>query len=782
MDRSLILVSILLCFATAVHTQATVSEARSYEVLFSEEGGYYEDEIILSLEAEPGSKIYYTIDGRKPSKRHKRFKKPLRLRKTTVIRAIAVKNGRKGPIYTNTYFINEPETQLPTISLSFPPKVLFNKNYGLYREGADADSSSWKRGANFWSRKEVKVHTEIYESDGRSVFNSLSGLRIFGGWSRLLPQKSLALVFRKRYGIKRLKHKIFGQEGLKKFKYLVLRNSGGDWRQSHFRDAMMTGLLEHWDIEQQDYRPAHVYINSRYWGIYNIREKVNTYFLSSYHDVERDSIDLLQHKYTRKKGSRKNYDRLLKFIREHDLSFDEHYESLCEKIEMDNFSDFQIAQIYFDNTDSGGNIKYWRPQSPNGKWRWVVYDTDWGFGLNNEKAYKHNSLEEKTEAEGPRWPNPPWSTFILRNLLENASYKNLFINRFCDHLNTSFHPDRVLDHIDQKKQLLLPEIERHHKRWKHRFEHWEHEVEVMKTFAVKRPKYMRRHLEDMFELGPANKLKLSIEGQGEVTLNEHLEFEKSGYEGFYFEGNPIRLSADPKYGYKFSHWDGLVRDSSKSEVWVNLTKDLDIKAVFEPYLDPHANKVIINEISPNHTEAGDWIELYNNSDELIDISNWIIKDKKNKFYIPQGTRIDARGFVILAQDASRFISVFPDCCRVIGDLNFGLNKRKEKIKLYTSQKASVDAVQYKIEASDSLFTLNLLLPELKNEDLENWEVNKGIGSPGASNAYTVQSRLLDQKMLWIRIGIGAGAFLISMLCLAILRYRRRSYTHHALGK
>ena len=105
--------------------------------------------------------------------------------------------------------------------------------------------------------------------------------------------------------------------------------------------------------------------------------------------------------------------------------------------------DYKIAQIYFDNQDAGGNIKYWRPQTPSGRWRWVLYDTDWGFGLHDEKAYNNNSLAFHTATGGPAWPNPEWSTFILRNLLKNEEFQNQFINRFCDAMNTSFIKIRV---------------------------------------------------------------------------------------------------------------------------------------------------------------------------------------------------------------------------------------------------------------------------------------------------------------------------------------------------
>ncbi|MDV7398998.1 CotH kinase family protein, partial [Arthrospira platensis SPKY1] len=99
---------------------------------------------------------------------------------------------------------------------------------------------------------------------------------------------------------------------------------------------------------------------------------------------------------------------------------------------------YQIAEIFFDNQDAGGNIRYWKAKSADAKWRWILYDTDWGFGLHEASAYANNSLAFHTAANGPAWPNPPWSTFILRKLLENYDYQRAFVNRFADLLNTNF--------------------------------------------------------------------------------------------------------------------------------------------------------------------------------------------------------------------------------------------------------------------------------------------------------------------------------------------------------
>ena len=88
------------------------------------------------------------------------------------------------------------------------------------------------------------------------------------------------------------------------------------------------------------------------------------------------------------------------------------------EIDIENFIIYQVAQIYFDNTDwPGNNIKFWRPE--NGKWKWILYDTDFGFGIWGNNNYQNNTLSFALQSNGPGWPNPPWSTLLFRRLVQN---------------------------------------------------------------------------------------------------------------------------------------------------------------------------------------------------------------------------------------------------------------------------------------------------------------------------------------------------------------------------
>lgn len=740
------------------------------EINFSKEGGYYLDEVEVQITA-PGASIYYTLDGRRPTRRSKKYIHPIILNKTTIIRAIAYRGKEKSFPVGQSYFINEPDTKLYTVSIGITPEVLFDPARGLFMVGSMANDTLWNNpGANFWSRKEVRAHIDIFESEGNLIYSNQSGLRLFGGMSRLFPQKSMAIVARERYGQKRIKYPIFGKKQPKKFKFLVLRNSGSDFGKTHFRDAFMTGLLDDWDIEKQAYQPAHVYINGKYWGIYNIREKVNRHFIASHTDADKDSIDLLEHRYTRKRGNKKHYYHLLKFLQKNDLSDDANYAYVKTQMDVENFMKHQIAEIYFDNQDAGGNIKYWRPQTADGRWRWILYDTDWGYGLHDDDAYKNNSLKFHTAANGPRWPNPPWSTFLLRKLLENKTFEHQFINHFADYLNTNFSSEETNEKISQMVNYLKEDMPRHLKRWRIRPRRWYQSIKVMHEFASQRVPYMQMFLMDYFQTGAKRSINLSATQGGAILLNQNLTIRTSEFRGTYFKNHPITLKAIPDYGYRFSHWEGIDGYTKDQSVTIDLKADYyQIRAVFEKYTHPLADKVIINEICPYNKNSGDWIELYNTTDESVNMDGWIFSDQKNEYTFPN-VNLPPNDYLVICNKLKKFEKSYPNTYAYIGGMKWGLNKHQETVRLFARDGAAIDSVSYEAPLTDSAFVLSLFLPDLDNGALENWRIRIGMGTPNEANPYYVESRIKLRQELWMQIGFAGGIFLLGILLL-ILRAR-----------
>ena len=741
-------------------------------ITFSSPAGYHDTLVTLELWS-PGATIYYTTDGDRPrATRSMRYTRPLRLERTTVVKALAVGETGTSEVASATYLIREPTTTLPTVSLSLPADWLFDPEYGLFMKGKSVTDSIWSLpGANFWTKREYPMHTEIFDPAGERVFASRTGFRLFGGMSRLFPQKSLTVVARKRYGQKRIDYPVFGAEHDRKFKFLVLRNSGSDFGKSQFRDAYMTSLVKDWDLDVQAYQPAQVYINGAYWGLYNFREKINRYYVARHHDLHPDSIDLLEHRYAVKRGSRDHYLRMLDYVKRHPLSHPAHYRALGEQMELSNFMDYQIAQIFFDNRDAGGNIKFFRPQTDEGRWRWILYDTDWGFGLHDKRGYAHNSLAFHTAADGPNWPNPPWSTFLLRSLLENGEFRRDFVNRFCDRLSTDLTTARTSALLDQFVAQYQHELPRHRERWRRSERVWRKELDKMRTFGAERPAYMRQFIEAEFHTGAARHLTLHSTEGGTVTLN-HLRTATDGesLSGTYYENYPIHLAATARPGYRLMGWQGSVELYDEQDFWLALPEErTTLTAVFEPYTHPLADRVMINEVSCNNRETGDWVELYNGSEETVQLGGWQFRDSRHRFDLP-AVQLPSKSYLLICQDSAAVRRVHPGVYRTISGLPFGLDKRHEELGLYTVDGARVDHTSYTVAPRDSTFTLNLLLPTLDNGRADNWEVLPGAGTPNFANRYYVESKLTQQRQFYGRLGVALG---VLALCGMLLYLRSK---------
>ena len=321
-------------------------------------------------------------------------------------------------IVTNSYFCDREYT-LPIVSITTNPANLWDFATGIYVKGCCADTLQPYLGANFWNDWEKKCNVEMYEANGDLAFNQLAGFGIFGGFSKGLPQKSLYVTARKKYGKNSFEYPIFPARKMDEYKSFLLRNSGGDFGKTQFRDAFMTQLAKPTGIAIQEYRPAIVFLNGEYWGIQNLREKINEHYLEDNYDVDKDNVDLMEHRDGAKHGNSKQYKYLLNYLATKDMTDDKVIAELLKFMDIEDFMTYNIAEVYTDNRDAGGNIRYWKERNDSSQWRWILYDTDMGLGNNNPNGYKNNTLKKFTSANNEIWPDPAWSTFIIRSLLTN---------------------------------------------------------------------------------------------------------------------------------------------------------------------------------------------------------------------------------------------------------------------------------------------------------------------------------------------------------------------------
>ncbi len=548
-----------------------------------------------------------------------------------VIRARAFKEGfLPSEIITHSYFITPEGAEkfrLPVLSIATAENHLFDYDDGIYTPGVDADQwridhpgevFTWPFRGNFRRRGdqwEYPAHFELFEYPGKErAFAQNVGIRIHGGATRSFPNKSLRIYARNMYSDSHLEYPFFGISG-QAYKRLILRNSGNDfptsiWRpdfpsRTMFRDAAIQKMVEHMQFDTQDYRPAILFINGEYWGIQNIRERYDKHYLERNYGVDPENLDVLTGKDEVKEGSNHHFKETISYIETHGVEDAPHYQWVLTRIDEQNFMDYQIANIYADNTDwPGNNIDFWRlrtdgyqaeaPNGHDGRWRWMLFDLDFGFGLvtlGNGEAYEHNTLDFATTPEGSSWPNPPWSTFLLRSMFKNETFRNQFINRFADQLNTAFLPERVTTLIYEMQQVIAFDIEKHFARWGYpdAYEDWLGHVQVMLDFAEKRPSFQRQHIMEHFDIQGLFNLSVDVDNhlQGHVKVNTidiragtvGVDAYPYPWQGTYFRDIPIEVQAVATPGFAFSHWEGSYL-GTENPILIQTDENVHLKANF----------------------------------------------------------------------------------------------------------------------------------------------------------------------------------------------------------
>jgi len=528
-----------------------------------------------------------------------------------VIRAkVFLPDGTHSATGTQTYFVDQNITKrytLPIISITTDSDHFFDHDQGIYVIGRAYDTydgqfdyleTNYNQHGGQWERP---AHIEFFDTSGEQSLSQDSGVRIHGSSIRNYPQKSLRLIADDWYGQwDNFENKFFpglydtvGDDPITQFKTLLLRNSGNNSAYPMFRDNIMHTLISHTSLDTLAYHPVLGFLNGEYWGIYNMRENLDEYYLAAHYHIEPDQVVIMERNSQLSFGEPDDtfyYQALLKYIRDNDIKDPEHYYYVTTQIDIDNFIDYQIAEIYSANRNCPwDNNKYWRyktdtyqpyaPHGQDGRWRWLLFDLDTGFGYGESASFQNDTLLKAT------------GEFLIRSLFENSEFRTQFINRFADHLNTSFTPQRVTSIIDAMQAAINPEMPEHIDRWRvmeDSMDVWDKNVDIMRTFVSQRPVYVRLHILDYFSLaGTTDITLLTDSAKGHIRINSiDITTDTPGvidaddWSGTYFKGVPISLSAIPNTGFQFAGWIGI--DLPDSEVNLILNEDLTLTANFIP--------------------------------------------------------------------------------------------------------------------------------------------------------------------------------------------------------
>lgn len=486
---------------------------------FSVTPGIYDNAVTVAITAGEGETIRYTTDCTTPNASSEVYSGELSISKNSVIRAAAFRDGYlSGDVATATYLFRSDGVNhaLPVVTLVTDPDNLWNSKTGIYATGDqfDPDAASYAdtlKSATYYQAKfatEEQVDTiwekpaafSLFDDNGRQVFTQNVGIRIAGSFGRGRAQKGFNVIARKEYGKGSMEYPFFENRPYTEYKAVVLRAGAQDQNRSKIRDELASGLLEGTDINilYQAYRPTVLYLNGEYWGVYFMKEKRNRFFVAQHENTE-NNVDLAIGKGFKQRtyGDNSDWVSLYEYATSHDLSSAEAYAYVSERMDVDSFRDYMIAEIYNGNTDTY-NFQYYRLKG--GKWKFIFYDFCWGF-----QSPGHETLAFRMG----KTPSDVCSAKLFAAMLQNKGWRDSFCRRFGELLNTAFAPERVSALIEELYGYVEPEIKREREKFNKdtfmgvkqpntnlgTYEGFQSEISKLKDFAQRRPEELKRQLQ-----------------------------------------------------------------------------------------------------------------------------------------------------------------------------------------------------------------------------------------------------------------------------------------------
>lgn len=433
---------------------------------FSVKGGQYKGSIDVALQAAKGAAIYYTTDGSIPTEQSTLYTEPLHISQTTALRARAFASGLEpSTVETQSYMMNLYHS-MPVVSITVDPDELWNEARGIFTVGPNVDKSGGIPFKNTVYREYGKIerpgHIEIFELDGSTLVDQNMEFALQGQYSLDMPQKTLKVRSKSKYGAKYFDAKLFENRDFTQYKSFVLRNSGNDNVWTRLVDGLQHQLAEKLNttVIKQAWKPVIVYINGQYYGHYNLRERADRFFIAQHEGLtlaEADQMDVVEANRKTYFGSNKEFSELKEVAANlnpktnpADLQY------LTDRIDVENYFDYTAIEMFFGNSDPG-NIRCYKLHKEGSKWRWLLFDLD--YGLFNSKFDSPASYLKPEGAGQQKIPN-----ILIRKLLENDEMRDLFLQRLGIVFKT-FTSDVMLEELNRMVAILEPEMGFHFARW-----------------------------------------------------------------------------------------------------------------------------------------------------------------------------------------------------------------------------------------------------------------------------------------------------------------------------
>jgi hypothetical protein len=564
--------------------------------VFSQQAGYYSAPITVSISTpEPSATIRYTTNGSIPTAASTLYTGPISLSGTTVLRAVTFSSNGfilRSTVSTNTYFFGADVHTLPTVSVC----------------GNAIGDGYWP-----WGADEV-CNIEFFAAGGVFQTEAFGDSNEHGNDSNAYGQRGFDYITRDALGYDHEVHlPIFHHTDRQSYERLIFKAAANDNYPfsggAHLRDSYVSELsiLGDLKLDERKTESCIVYLNGQYWGVYDVREKVDDIdYTDYYYDQPEGFVDYLKTwggTWT-EYGSGADWTALVNFITTNDMSIQANYDYVVTQYNTHSLIDYFVLNGYVICTDwLNWNTSWWRGRHPLGdarRWRYALWDNDATFGhyINYTGVPSTAPTADPCQVEGIGNPGGQGHVPVLNALFNNDQFFADYIQRYAAHSNTIFSCERMIEVLDSMANVIDPEMTRQCNRWGGTKADWLVSVQEIRDFILARCNdEIIGGIEDCYDV-TAFDVTVQVQGMGDIELMDiELDETNSPWSGTFFGGLSTEINADVDANglnddcMEFINWQivagtGTITNPTSPETTFSFDTNVTLQANFQVPADP----------------------------------------------------------------------------------------------------------------------------------------------------------------------------------------------------
>lgn len=526
-------------------------------------GGIYPGAQNVTLTtADPTLTIRYTTNGSTPTAASTAYVAPIAINATTVLRARAFSadpNVIPGFVETHTYLIGVNHT-IPIVSLWGDNNLnqLFNG-----------------------TQNEPETGMEYFTETGTLLEKVYGNSNKHGNDSWAYAQRGIDFVVRDKFGYAdEIDNQIFPIRNRDKFDRVMFKpaandnypeeNGGAYIRDAYVHTLALVGGL---DLDARTDQSCVLYKNGQYWGVYEIREKVDDKdFIEHYYGIPEQDIQFLKTwggTWSEYGGgqAQTDWNTLRNFILSNNMGNAANFATVDAQLNWKSLVDYFCINSYTVCTDwLNWNTAWWRGTNtpltnPRAKWSYALWDLDATFGhyINYTGVPDQSPAADPCNAESLPNPGGQGHTQILTKLIEeNDEVYQYYVSRYIDLGNTTFSCDYMLAVLDSMIADIAPEMPGQITRWGGNLPTYQNNVLQLRNFIIARCVAIQDGMVDCYDVtGPYNTV-FTVDPLGAGTLQVNSLVPPSyPYDGTYYGNIDILIKAFANAGYNFDYWESV---------------------------------------------------------------------------------------------------------------------------------------------------------------------------------------------------------------------------------